>query len=54
MKLKKQLKKHLKTWSNLTCQTCNPGHKIEIIPWKTNKKKLWITILNQLNIKGQD
>jgi hypothetical protein len=47
MKLKKKsIKKESKNQPYLICQTCNPGHKTEITPWKTNQNKLWISIFN--------
>jgi hypothetical protein len=52
MKLKKKLiKKGPKKAARVNCQTCDPGHKIKITPWKASRNKLRIPIPTQPNVK---
>jgi hypothetical protein len=50
----KKIKKWPKKWPELTYQTRDSCHKIEIIPWKAKWNKLQISISNQPNVEGLD
>jgi len=52
--LKKYIKRIPKKQLKLTCQTSDPGPKIEITPLKANKKEILILIFNQSNVKECD